>query len=68
MAASICWVVAESDTQLTIFDLSALEKQLPYLWGNAFDQKFQRIEAAFFIQIDINQLTERYRWNSYASG
>jgi hypothetical protein len=28
MAASICWVVAETDTQLTIFDLSALNKQL----------------------------------------
>ena len=29
MVASICWVVAATDTQLTIFHLSALKKQLP---------------------------------------
>jgi hypothetical protein len=28
MAASICWVVAETDRQFTIFDLSALKKKL----------------------------------------
>ena len=27
-AASICWVVAETETQLTIFNLFALKKQL----------------------------------------
>ena len=28
MGASICWVVAETDTPFTIFDLSALKMQL----------------------------------------
>jgi hypothetical protein len=28
MGASICWAAAEADTQFTIFDLSAPEKQL----------------------------------------
>jgi hypothetical protein len=28
MGASVCWVVAETDTPFTIFDLSALKKQL----------------------------------------
>jgi hypothetical protein len=28
MDASICWVAAQIDTQSTIFDLSALKKQL----------------------------------------
>jgi len=34
MATSICWVVAETDTQLTIFDLSTFKKQLLiFLYG-----------------------------------
>ena len=46
MGASTCRVVAETDTLFTIFDLSALEKQLPIFYPVTADEtEFSNYES-----------------------
>jgi DNA invertase Pin-like site-specific DNA recombinase len=42
MAASICWVVADSGTQLFVFDSSALKKQLPIFFASRLSAEIER--------------------------
>jgi len=52
MADSICWVVAETDTQFTIFGLSAMKKQYPISDYNRHLMRTQR-KAALSIILSI---------------